>query len=442
MEWQVLYEQRVVSAEQAIGCIKAGDRVVLGQAVGIPLALTDTLVTHKDRFSDVELVQMVPMGSGAFCEPEMKGHFRLNSIFTGALTKQAIRDGRGDYTPCHFSEVPGLFDELLPVDVALVQVKPPDKHGYVSLGVSVDYTLNAVKRAKLVIAQVNREMPRTHGDSFVPVSAIDWFVPVDMPVVEIAPPKIGEIEKAIGEHCASLIQDGDTLQLGIGGIPDAVLLFLKGKKDLGIHSEMISDGVVELIDAGVITNRRKNLHQGKSVVTFLMGTKRLYDYADDNPALAMYPVSYVNDPCVIGQNDNLVSINSCVQVDFMGQVCSESVGTTQISGTGGQVDFVRGAKLSRGGRSIIAISSTAAGGKLSKIVPLLTEGSAVTTLRTDVDYIVTEYGIARLKGKSLRGRAKELITIAHPKFREELVCAYEKRFMCSFDKGAGGDPYD
>ena len=434
MEWKKIYEERKTSIDEAIGYIQPGDRVVLGQAVGIPIALTDAMTEHKGCFSDVEIVQMVPMGNGKFTEPEMEGHFRLNSIFTGAYTKTAVKEGRADYTPCHFSEVPSLLGEMLPVDVALVQVTPPDKHGYMSLGVSVDYTLAAIKKATLVIAQVNSKMPRTHGDSFVHVLDIDWFVEIDTPMIELAPPKIGETEKAIGEHCASLIQDGDTLQLGIGAIPDAVLLFLKDKKDLGIHSEMISDGVVELIDAGVITNKKKTIHQGKSIVTFLMGTKRLYDYADDNPSLVMYPVDYVNDPHVIGQNDNLVSINSCVQVDFMGQICSESVGTMQISGTGGQVDFVRGAKLSNGGRSIIAISSTAGSGKISKIVPFITKGTAVTTLRTDVDFIITEFGIAKLKGKSLRKRAKALIAIAHPDFHAELVEAYEERFCCSYDE--------
>lgn len=429
MEWEKIYSQRRLSLEEAIGHIKSGDRVVLGQAAGIPIAMTDAMIAKKELFTGIEIIQMVPMGNGDFTDAGLEQHFRLNSIFTGGYTKAAIKDGRADYTPCHFSEVPGLFVEFLPVDVALVQVTPPDKHGFVSLGVSVDYTMAAVKSAKMVIAQVNKEMPRTHGDSFVHVSEIDWFVELDTAIIELELPHIGEIEKAIGEHCASLIQDGDTLQLGIGAIPDAVLLFLKEKKDLGIHSEMISDGVVELIEAGVITNKRKKIHPGKSIVTFLMGTKRLYDYADDNPALAMYPVDYVNDPYVIGQNDDLVSINSCVQIDLMGQICSESVGPVQISGTGGQVDFIRGAKLSNGGRSIIAISSTAGGGKVSKIVPVISEGSAVTTLRTDIDYVVTEYGIARLKGKCLRERAKALIEIAHPNFRPFLVEAYEKKFM-------------
>lgn len=432
MEWRNIYEQRKTTAEKAIKLIRSGDRVVIAHAVGVPLAVTDVLVEHKEDYRDVEIVQMVSMGNAKFCEPGTEGHFRLNSLFLGAQSKPAVRDGRGDFTPCSFSEIPKLFEEMLPVDVAVIQVTPPDKHGYVSCGVSVDYTLPAAQKAKRVIAQVNAEMPRTWGDTCLHVSEIDAFVEIDHPVLELPLPHIGEVERAIGENCAKLIRDGDTLQLGIGAIPDAVLLFLKEKKDLGIHSEMISDGVVELIESGVITNRKKTLHPGKVVVSFLMGTKRLYDFADDNPVIAMYPVDYVNDPYVVGKNDNLVSINSCVQVDFMGQVASESVGATQISGIGGQVDFVRGARRSRGGRSIIAISSTAGKGKISKIVPLLDEGAAVTTSRTDVDYIVTEYGAAHLRGKTLKERARALIKIAHPAFREELAAAFEKRFHCSY----------
>ncbi|MDD2979719.1 MAG: acetyl-CoA hydrolase/transferase C-terminal domain-containing protein [Hespellia sp.] len=433
MEWQKLYKEKCMSVEKAIQFIHSNDRVALGQAVGVPLAITDAMVAHKEDYENVEIIQMVSMGNAKFSEPGTEGHFKLNSLFVGAQSKPAVKEGRGDFTPCSFSEIPNYLTELHPVDVVILQVSPPDKHGYVSCGVSVDYTLPAARAAKTVIAQVNKNMPRTLGDTTLHVSEITAFVEIDHPVLELALPKIGEVEKAIGEHCAELIKDGDTLQLGIGAIPDAVLLFLKEKKDLGIHSEMISDGVVELIESGVITNARKNLHPGKSVVTFLMGTKRLYDYVDDNPSLAMYPVDYVNNPYVVGQNDNLVSINSCVQVDLMGQVASESVGYTQISGIGGQVDFVQGARISKGGRSIIAIGSTAAKGKISKIVPLLDEGAAVTTSRTQVDYIVTEYGIAHLRGKTLKERAKALIQIAHPDFQDGLKAEYEKRFHCRYE---------
>lgn len=428
MDWQKIYQERTMKADEAIRLIHSGDRVVIGHAVGVPLAITDVLVEHKEDYHDVEIVQMVSMGNAKFCEPGTEGHFRLNSLFVGAQSRPAVKEGRGDFTPCCFSDVPGLFKTSLPVDVAVIQVSPPDKKGYVSCGVSVDYTLPAARCAKRVIAQVNRCMPRTLGDTALHVSEVDAFVEIDHPVLELGLPHIGETEKDIGENCAKLIEDGDTLQLGIGAIPDAVLLFLKNKKDLGIHSEMFSDGVVELIEAGVVTNARKTLHPGKSVVSFLMGTKRLYHYVDDNPAVAMYPVDYVNDPYVIGRNDHLVSVNSCVQADLMGQVASESIGLTQISGIGGQVDFVRGAHLSKGGRSIIAIASTAGGGKVSKIVPFLDIGAAVTTSRTDVDYIITEYGIAKLRGKTLRERARSLIEIAHPDFRQELTEEFERRF--------------
>ncbi|MPM23414.1 Butanoate coenzyme A-transferase [bioreactor metagenome] len=314
------------------------------------------------------------------------------------------------------------------MDVALVQVSPPDQNGYCSLGVSVDYTKPALESAKTVIAQVNPQMPRTMGDSFVHVSQLDWIVEADVPLLQLKPPVIGAVERAIGEHCAGLIRDGDTLQLGIGAIPDAVLLFLKEKKDLGIHSEMFSDGVVELFEAGVITNRRKTLHPGKCVVTFLMGTRRLYDFVNDNPAVMMMPVDYVNDPYVIRQNDNLVSINSCLQVDLQGQVVSTSVGKREFSGVGGQVDFVRGANMSRGGRSIMAMPATAKGGAVSKIAAVIDEGASVTTSRHDVGYVVTEYGVAELRGKTLRQRARALIAIAHPDFRAALAQEFECRF--------------
>ena len=432
MEWKKIYDERRMSAEEAVKLVHDGDRVVIGHAVGVPIAITDVMVDHKENYRDVEIMQMVSMGTARFAEPGTEGHFHLNSMFLGVQSRPVVKEGRGDFTPCCFSEIPGLFRNYLPVDVAIIIVTPPDKDGYCSCGISVDYTLPAARCAKRVIAQVNPQMPRTHGDTFLHVSEIDAFVEIDEPVLELGLPKIGEVEKAIGENGAKLIKDGDTLQPGIGAIPDAVLLFLKDKKDLGIHSEMISDGVVELIESGVITNKKKTLHPGKVVVSFLMGTKRLYDFANDNPAIAMYPVDYVNDPNVVGLNDNLVSINSCVQVDFMGQVASESVGLTQISGIGGQIDFVRGARLSKGGRSIIAIASTAGKGKISKIVPFLDEGAAVTTSRTDVDYVVTEYGIAHLRGKTLKERARTLIAIAHPDFRENLKKAFEERFHCAY----------
>ena len=375
---------------------------------------------------------MVALGMGAYCLPENAGHFRHNSLFVGGSTRKAVESGQGDFTPCFFFEIPRLFHTTLLVDVALVSVTPPTPEGKVSLGVSCDYTVEAVKSAKTVIAQVNPSMPYTYGSTELPVEDIDVFVEHDQPVIELPQGRIGDVEKAIGSNCATLIPDGATLQLGIGAIPDAVLLFLKDKKDLGIHSEMFSDGVVELAEAGVITNAKKTLKPGKFVVTFLMGTKRLYDFVNNNPNVEMQPVDYVNDPYVVAQNDDLISINSCVQIDLMGQVASESVGLKQISGTGGQVDFVRGASASKGGVSIMAFPSTAAKGTVSKIVPFLDHGTAVTTCRCDVDYAVTEYGIAHLKGETLRTRARNLIAIAHPDFRAPLIEEFEKRFHCAF----------
>ncbi len=433
MSWKEVYESKLVSAKEAVSKIQSNSRIVVGHAVGEPLELIDALVENKENYENVEIVHMVAMGKGEYVKEGMEKHFKHNAIFVGGSTRDAVNSGRGDFTPCFFYEVPKLFKQgYMPVDVALIQVSEPDEHGYCSFGVSNDYTKPAADCAKIVIAEVNENMPRTMGDSFINVEDIDYIVKASHTIIELKPPKIGEIEKAIGKHCASLVEDGSTLQLGIGAIPDAVLLFLKDKKDLGIHSEMISDGVVELVEAGVITNKKKTLHPGKIVVTFLMGTKRLYDFVNDNPMVETYPVSYVNDPTVIMKNYKMVSINSCVQVDLMGQVCSESIGMKQISGVGGQIDFIRGASMAEDGKSIIAIPSTAAKGKVSRIVPLLDEGAAVTTSRNDVDYIVTEYGVARLKGKTLKERAKALINIAHPSFREELIKEYEARFKCKF----------
>lgn len=434
MSWKEYYKNHQLTATEAASKVQCGDRVLFGHAIGEPSAIIDALVENKEQFTDVEIVHMVGMGKGQYCQPGMEKHFRHNSLFVGSPGRKAIAEGRGDFTPCYFSLIPALFaDGTLPIDVFMMQVSPPDKHGYVSLGVSVDYGVSAVQNSKIVVAQVNRFMPRTHGDTFVHVNDIDWFVEHDAPLIELAKPQLTEVERQIGWHCASLIEDGATIQLGIGSLPDAVLLSLDDKKDLGVHSEMISDGVLALIQKGVINNRKKTLHPGKLVVSFLMGSAEFYEFADDNPMFHMMPVDYVNDVDVIAMNDNMVSINSCVQVDLMGQVASESVGLTQISAVGGQVDFVRGANKSKGGKSIIAMPSTAAGGKISKIVPFLDQGAAVTTTRNDVRYVVTEYGVAELFGKTLRERARRLIQIAHPDFHEGLIAEWERRFCASFN---------
>lgn len=428
MTWRTWYKEHLFTPEQAVQQIKSGQRVVVAHACGEPSIILDALVANAAQYENVEIIHMVAMGKAAYCQPQYDKNFHHNAFFLGGSTRAAAAEGRVDFTPVYFSEIPSLLREDLRPNVTLLQCSPPDAHGYVSLGVSVDYTKPAAEASDLVIAQVNQNMPRTLGDSFLHVTQIGCLVEADTPVIELAPPKIGDVERAIGENVASLVRDGDTLQLGIGAIPDAVLLFLKEKNDLGIHTEMFSDGVVELVEAGVITNKAKTLHRGQSVATFLMGTRRLYDYVSDNPAVAMYPVDYVNDPYVIGQNDNLVSINSCVQVDIMGQVVSTSAGLRQISGVGGQVDFVRGANLSKGGRAIMAMPSTTGKGKISKIVPFLDQGSAVTTTRNEVNYVITEYGIAKLKGKSLRQRAEALIRIAHPDFRDELTAEFRRRY--------------
>lgn len=432
MDWKQIYEERQTSAEEALKKIPAHSRVIFGHSVGEPGYLVEVLSANPEWFTDVEICHMVSLGKNLYCQEGMEEHFHHNSLFASGGTKNAIAEGRADFTPCYFYQIPELFKTTLPLDVALIMVTPPDENGNVNLGVSCDYTRAAVKEAKIVIAQVNDQMPWVYGKNEIHVSEIDHFVLHNAPLAELQPAKLGDVEKAIGKNCASLIKDGDTLQLGIGAIPDAVLLALKDKKNLGIHSEMVSDGVVELAEAGVITNIAKPIHTGKSVVTFLMGTKRLYDYVDCNPDIAIYPVDYVNHPNVVAQNENIVCINSCVQVDLMGQVCSESVGLKQISAVGGQVDFVRGAAMASNGRSIMAMPSTAAKGTISKIVSLLDEGAVVTTPRTDVDYVVTEYGVAKLKGHTLRDRARALIEISHPDFKEDLIQTFEERFHCHY----------
>ncbi len=431
--WEKLYQKKLVSPAEAVQNIRSGNRVVLGHAVSEPAVLVKEMVNNKKLYRDVEIVHMVSFGKGEYTKPEMVPYFIHNGIFVGAGTREATNNGRADYTPCFFLEVPRLFQKgYLPVDVALIQLSPPDQNGYCSFGLSCDYTKPAAECAKLVIAEINDQMPRTMGDTFIHISDIDYLVEVSYTPIEIPITKIGEVEKAIGENCASLIEDGSTLQLGIGAIPDAVLSFLKDKKDLGIHTEMFSDTVVDLVEAGVVNNSKKTIHRGKMIATLLMGTKKLYNFVHNNPSVEMYPVYYVNNPLVIAKNYKMVSINACLQIDLMGQVSSESIGLKQYSGVGGQMDYLRGVSMANGGKSIMVMPSTAVSGKISRIVPFLDQGTAITSTRNDVNYVVTEYGIAQLKGKTLKQRGKALIEIAHPKFRDVLMEEWEKRFFCKY----------
>jgi len=419
--WYDYYSNRIVSAAEAVKCIKSGDRVILGHACSEPQNLVEAMVARADSLRDVEIVHRVAKGKALYVQPGMEKSFRHNGFFLGSNTRQAFYEDRADYTPSFISETPGLFTEgYLPLDVALITVSPPDAHGYVSLGINVDYTLPAVKAAKMVLAEVNPNMPRTYGRSFVRVEDIDYFVPSDTPLILNQPLPIGEIEKEIGRNVASLIPNGATMQLGIGGIPDAVLASLGDKADLGIHTEMFSDGVIPLVENGIINCKKKTLHPDKMISTFCMGTEKLYKWVHENPIIEMHPEEYVNDPFVIMRNDNMISINSALEIDMLGQVAADTLGPRQFSGVGGQVDFIRGVARSRGGKSIIALPSTAAKGKVSRLVAGLKVGTAVTTSRHDVDYVVTEYGIARLKGKTVKERMQALITIAHPDFRKEI----------------------
>ncbi|HNX23645.1 MAG TPA: acetyl-CoA hydrolase/transferase C-terminal domain-containing protein [Spirochaetota bacterium] len=425
MDWKDIYKSRVVTADEAVKKIKSGDRVVFGHAAGEPKALVDAMVRNASSYKNVEIVHMVAMGKGEYCNPEYAGNFTHNALFAGGPTRKAIHEGRALFTPCHFSKIPSLFTEkILPVDVMLMMLSQPDEHGYCSYGVSVDYTKPAAESAKLVIAEVTPHMPRTFGESVIHISEIDCIVETDSKPAVLNSPELSANDEKIGRNIAELIRDGDCLQLGIGAVPDAILNFLTDKKDLGIHSEMISDGVVNLVEKGIINCSKKNFHHGRIVVTFLMGTEKLYKFVNNNPLVEMFPVNYVNNPAIVARNDNMVSVNSALQVDFTGQVVSDTIGYKQYSGTGGQLDFVRGAAWSNGGRSILAFSSTASGGKLSRIVPHIDEGASVTTPRTDTHYIVTEYGIADLRGKSVVERGKALIKIAHPDFREELAKSF------------------
>jgi acetyl-CoA hydrolase len=401
--------------------------VYLGGGSGVPQVLEKAMVARASELRDVEIIHVLAFAGGEYLAPQYKESFRHRALFIGDNARQAIRDGRADYVPIFLSEIPGLFtDGSLPLDVAMIHVSPPDEHGYCSFGTEVGVTKPAAHAARVVIAEVNKKMPRVLGDSFIKLEKIDMIVETDYELPLVSQGDFSPIHSMIGENISVIIPDGATLQLGIGSIPDAVLFHLKNKKDLGIHSELFSDGVIDLIDSGVITNDRKTLHQGKLIAGFLFGSRKLYDFVNDNALIELHPTDYVNDPFIISQNDNMVAINSAIEIDLTGQVCADSIGTQFYSGIGGQIDFVRGAARSKGGKAIIALSSTAKNESFSRIVGELKPGAGVVTSRGDVHYVVTEYGIASLYGKSIRERARELINIAHPKFRDELK-SYAKK---------------
>jgi len=420
--WTSIIQQRTTTAEEAVRSIRPGQRCFLTGNCSVPQTVIKALVDHAPSVHDVEIVQVLTVGAADYVKPGMEEHLRVNTLFISDNVRAAVNEGRADFTPMFLSEIPLAFKKTLPVDVALIQVSPPDDHGYCSFGVEVGVTKAAAQAARIVIAEVNQQMPRTLGDSFIHVSKLTHIVPVDYALPEVQMGSTSEIAAQIARLIAGLIPDGATLQTGIGAIPDAVLKELTGHRDLGVHTELFADGVIDLVERGVINGERKTLHIGKMVAGFVLGTQRLYRFVDDNPIIELHPSEYVNDPFVIAQNARMVAINSAIEIDLTGQVCADSIGPRLYSGVGGQVDFIYGASRSEGGIPIIALPSSALikGQNTSKIVPLLQHGAGVVTTRSHVRFIVTEYGVAELYGKTIRQRARALINIAHPEFRDEL----------------------
>ena len=425
--WQANYQSRITTADEAVTAIKSGDRVFLTGNASVPLQLLAALVKRAPQLENIEICHPLAICPSDYVAPEMAGHLRVNTMFISANVRKAVNEGRADFTPVMLSEFPLLFKNgHLPLDVALIHVSPPDQHGYCSMGAESGLTISAAEVAKIVIAQVNVQMPRTLGDTLMHVDQMHHIIPLDCPISEHAMGSEGNDEevKKIAGHISELIPDGATMQLGIGAIPDAVLKYLYNKKDLGVHSELISDGVIDLVEAGVLNNSRKSIHTGKIVCGFLLGTRRLYEWVDNNPMVELYRTEYVNDPFVVAQNDRMVAINSALEVDLTGQVCADSIGPRLYSAVGGQLDFIYGASRSKGGVPIIALPSTSTlrdGSVISKIVPMLKQGAGVVTSRNHVHYVVTEFGVAELYGKSVRQRTQALINIADPRFREEIT---------------------
>jgi len=426
MDWTNIYQSRIVSPEDAVKCIKSGNRIFLTGNVSVPQKALAALVDYAPNLKDVEICQALTIGPADYVKPGMEEHMRVNTLFISHNVRKAVHEGRADFTPVLLSEFPLLFKRgLLPLDVAIIHVSLPDEHGFCSLGVEVGLTKSPAESAKIIIAEVNQQMPRTLGDSFIHVSRLNYIIPVDYSIPEMPMSEEGnsEVVEKIAGFIADLIPDGATMQLGIGAIPDAVLKYLHNKKDLGVHSELFSDGVIELVNEGVLTNAKKSLHPGKIIAGFMLGTKRLYDWADDNPLIELHRTEYVNDPFVIAQNEKMVAINSAIEVDLTGQVCADSIGPKLYSGVGGQLDFIYGASRSKGGVPVIALPSTTTlkdGTPVTRIAAMLKQGAGVVTSRNHVRYVVTEYGVADLYGKTIRQRAQQLIGIAHPEFRTDL----------------------
>ncbi|MFH1745747.1 MAG: GNAT family N-acetyltransferase [Planctomycetota bacterium] len=433
-EWQERYADQIVTPERAVACIKHGQRVFLGSGAGQPQVLVEALSARTD-IDDTEIIHILTLGLATYAEARLGERFRHNAFFIGPNVREAVAQGRADYTPIFLSEIPELFRSgRVVIDVALISVSPPDEHGICTYGVSTDIVKAAAESARIVIAEINPQMPRVYGDCLINVSDIDMLTPGDRPVLEAVQGRPDKLSRRIAKHVAGLLEDGATLQLGIGKIPDAILHSLEGFKDLGVHTEMFSDGIISLIEKGVITNARKTLHRGKVVASFAMGSRRLYDFIDNNPKIEFRPTEYVNDPYIIGQNEKMISINSAIEVDLTGQICADSLGEMFYNGIGGQVDFTRGAAHSVGGKPIIVLPSTAAKGTISRIVPHLKPGAAVTTSRGDAHYVVTEHGVAYLHGKSIRERAMSLIQIADPLFRPWLLNEAKARRLVYADQ--------
>jgi len=421
-DWQVLYQDKVRTAEQAVATIRRGDKVFVGSGAAEPQVLVKALIESAGRLADTRIMHIMTLGVAPYTEEKFTDQFRHNAFFIGANTRQAVAEGRADYTPVFLSEIPALFRSgQAPVDVALIQVSLPDKHGFCSYGVSTDVVKAGTESATKVIAEINPQMPRALGDCFINMKDIDLAIPVDVPLLYSVRERADEVASRIGRNIATLIEDGSTLQMGIGTIPDSVLHSLTDKKDIGIHTEMFSDGFMELAEKGIINNSKKTIHTGKTIASFCMGSRALYDYVDNNPGIEFHPTEYTNDPFIIAQNDKMCAINSAIEIDLSGQVCADSLGTMFYSGIGGQVDFIRGAARSKGGKPIIAMPSTAKDDSVSRISVYLKPGAGVVTTRGDVHYVVTEWGVAYLHGKNIRERAMALINIAHPKFRMELL---------------------